>query len=398
MSTITYNIKEKLKINLHRYEKTAFHETPTAGLGTDVANNVPSIDGIVNNAAIQRIGQVTVDRKDATFTAVITDPSIGVTRIGRITLLGDAASLHGQHDNSQGKNVDNLELNACSLLPHITVNSDSSIDSKGNINNYYSHTTFGQLNSYYFNNITADIDKQFIPFYDFPGILDPVHYVSIGGYYRGYMIINNNKTDYLHYIEPDSIINDGAIDVFQVRSQKANTDIQDIQTKGIRASICSGDWDLPSHSVTELKKGTSMIDTKAEFEQSEYDWFEDCQDLVFGSDINQFEKTKSGIDAAQQSSGYKYSLDGYVSEGKYLSSPFKDTTPNENVLVSRYSHSGNIELRSSLLLSRGSRSTSEIGTRFKSSGNGVILRPKYESSTQTILGTDSIAFAGLLRE
>ena len=49
------------------------------------------------------------------------------------------------------------------------------------------------------------------------------HFLKMGKYYRAYMIINNLIEDYQHYIEPDSIIHDGAIDVFEVRSQKANT-------------------------------------------------------------------------------------------------------------------------------------------------------------------------------
>ena len=48
---------------------------------------------------------------------------------------------------------------------------------------------------------------------------------------------------------------------------------EDIQTKGIRASICSGPWDLPAGSTTELRKGTSMIVDKYEFRDYKYDFF-----------------------------------------------------------------------------------------------------------------------------
>lgn len=399
MSTVTIyeNIKKQKIRKLSRYDSTPFKETADTGIDTsDVLNN--SIAGSsVKTAAILRIGQVTVERKNSSFKIIVEDETIGVKKIGPATILGDDVSIHSLSDFKQGHNVKHLNESKCSMLPHMTINAGSIIDARGYVNNFYSETTFGQLYSYYFENVQSGIDKKSIPFFDYEGILDPVHYVRIGGYYRGYMIINNNVTDYLHYIEPDSIIHDGAIDVFQVRSQKANTDIQDIQTKGIRADLCSGGWDLPAHSVTELKKGTSIIDTKTEIIQGDYDWFEDCQDLVFGN--SKFSKTKTGITEKFQESGYKYSLDGFVSEGKYTSSPFLDKSPLDAAFRNdTISHKYNEILRNTITTTTGSRSTSEIGLRFKSAGNGVILRPKYDNTIQTILGTDSIAFAGMLRE
>ena len=40
---------------------------------------------------------------------------------------------------------------------------------------------------------------------------------------------------------------------------------------------------------------------------------------------------------------------------------------------------------------------SDIGTRFKSATNGLTQDPFYTSLTQNNLGTDSIAFKGLMR-
>ncbi len=81
-----------------------------------------------------------------------------------------------------------------------------------------------------------------------------------------------------------------------------------------------------------------------------------------------------------------------------MSPPFIDKLAKDRAYEVRYQHTGNKELQAAIQSSESTRDVSDIGTRFKSSGNGSILRPKYENVIQTILGTDSIAFAGLLRE
>jgi hypothetical protein len=398
-TSTTYAGVKQQKVREHqKYLSTAFKETASSGIDvSDTRNHVVTSGDSVTTSATLRIGQVTLHRKANTFNIITEDTTLGVKQVGPATILGSDESMHSLDDFKQGHNVKHLNETRCSMLPHMTINSDYIVDSRGFVNNFYSETTFGQLYSYYFENVQNGIDKKFIPFFDYEGILDPVHYIRIGGYYRGYMIINNNVTDYLHYIEPDSIIHDGAIDVFQVRSQKGNTDIQDIQTRGIRADLSPGSWELPAHSVTELKKGTSIIDSKFEIKQAEHDFFEDCQDLVFAN--SQFSKTKTGITAETPTSGYRYSLDGYVSEGHYMSNPFKDATPLDNAFRNvNFAHQFNSNLRNIITTTTGSRNTSEIGLRFKSAGNGGILRPKYDSVVQTVLGVDSITFAGRMRE
>ena len=81
-----------------------------------------------------------------------------------------------------------------------------------------------------------------------------------------------------------------------------------------------------------------------------------------------------------------------------MSPPFVDKIAKDRAYETRYQHTGNKALQAAIQSSESTRDVSDIGTRFKSNGNGSILRPKYESVIQTILGTDSIAFAGLLRE
>ena len=393
MASVTITtVKAKINNRLRRYDNQFFSEK-VSGIPSDTLQNVPATAVAVETAATLRIGQITVERKQTEVKTIIEDDSVGVKRIGSVTILGDSVSTHGISDFKQGHNVKTLNQTVCSMLPHLTINSPDIIDEFGNVINSYEETTFGQLYSYYFNVISSGIDRKFNAFHDYPGRLDPVEYVKRGEYYRAYMIINNNAEDYMHYIEPDSIIHDGGIDVFEVRRQKANTGIADIQTKGIRASFSSGPWDMPAGSTTELRKGTSPINDKTDIEKYEYDFFEDCQDLVFSD--SKFSKTKGGLES---NSGYQYSLDGYISTGRYMSPPFVDKIAKDRAYETRYQHTGNKELQEAILSSESTRDVSDIGTRFKSAGNGSILRPKYESVTQTILGTDSIAFAGLLRE
>ena len=236
----THNFKALKDLGIPRFELVPFNEGSTSTVSSDSLVNYDGSASAVETAATLRIGQVTVERQNATFNSVIEDGSIGVKRIGRVTILGDGISTHGIDDYKQGHYVKKLNQTSCSMLPHLTINSPEIIDSFGNVVNTYEETTFGQLYSYYFNVISDGIHRKNHPFYDYPGRLDPVNYIKRGKYYRAYMIITDNVQDYLHYIEPDSIIHDGAIDVFEVRSQRANTGTADIQTKGIRASICSG--------------------------------------------------------------------------------------------------------------------------------------------------------------
>jgi len=386
MADVTVHIA-KVKIDNSKRRFNTLHFSDTAsGIASDTLKNVDiSKNNSVITAATTRIGQETVERKEVSVKVIIEDDSIGVKRIGSVTFLGDATSIHSLSDHKQGHNVKNINDKVCSMLPHITISSPQPIDEFGNVINIFEDECITVIND--------GIKHGGLPFKDYPGRLDPIAYIKKGKYIRSYMIINNNIEDYSHYIEPEIAIRDGSIDVLETRSKKANTNAADIQVKGIRGSFCSGPWDLPAGSTTELRKGTSQVQDKTDFEPYEYDFFEDCQDLVFAD--SKFTHTKSGVTTT---SGYQYSLDGYVSEGKYMSPPFIDKLAKDRAYEARYSNTKNKELQDAILSSESTRDVSDIGTRFKSSGNGGILRPKYENVIQTILGTDSIAFAGLLRE
>ena len=395
MTTVnTYTTKLRIKNDNRATNSSVFLDGVTSIASGGLKKNDPTLTSVVT-AATSRIGKNTVRRKEVVVKEIVEDGTLGVKRIGRVTVLGDSISTHDISDFKQGHNVKRIEETSCSMLPHVTVNAPQVIDEFGNIVNTYQETTFGQLYSYYFNVINDSIERKNIPFFDFPGILNPVTYIQRGEYYPAYMIINNLIEDYLHYIEPDSIMQDGAIDVFETRSQRANTGTADIQTKGIRASFASGPWDLPSGATTELRRGTSPISDVFDTKDHEYDFFEDCQDLVFGD--SSFSEVRLGSVKNHNVSGYKYALDGYVSTGKYIDTPFRDTTSKDRAYEG-VDYPDNSHLLANLNNNESLRDISSIGIRFKSSHNGSILRPKYDNTIQTISGTDSIAFAGYMRE
>jgi len=395
----THTVKVKINNSKRRFDVVAFHEDETS-IASDTLQNVDTqTNQSVVTSATMRIGQETVKRKQVQVNIIIEDDSIGVKRIGRVTFLGDSNSAHGVSDFKQGHNVKNILDTTCSMLPHLTINSKLFIDEFGNIDSTFEDTSIVNDGRNKKDEVIDPGGKRDSgkhknrPFRDYIGRLDPVDYVRKGEYIREYPIINNLIQDYLHYIEPEIAGPAGAIDVLEVRSKKANTNAADLQVKGIRGSFCSGPWDLPSGSTSELRKGTSQIQDKTDIEPYEYDFFEDCQDLVFSD--SKFSHAKNNNTNA---SGYKYSLDGYVSVGKYMSPPFVDKIAKDRAYELRYQNKKNKELQDVIQSNESIRDVSDIGTRFKSSGNGSILRPKYENVIQTILGTDSIAFAGLLRE
>lgn len=366
------------------FDKTADTHTKKFLTAVD-KSTLTDFSGSAKTPATQRIGSISVKRQESSITIAIEDNSIRQRRYNRIGEFGGKKTRYDIKNSvdagRQGTNVLTHNQRVLSLLPFATVNAKTVYDSQGNVINNFESFNFGQMTLFNYFDLTRGA---FLPFKDFPGRLDPVHYVSVGGYYPAYMIVNDQIENYLQFNDPEDPGLDGAIDVFNARRgfAGANLNFDDIQIKGIRGSFSTGDWELSSLSD---KKGTAIIDSKFEFKQASYDYFEDADDKPFGS--NSFPRKGDS-----SSSGYNFSYDGYVSDGKYTFSPFED----KNTTDDKYTHLTRGQERD--LLDRSDRDISEIGFRFKSSQNGFILRPKYENVIQNVLGTDSIAFRGLLRE
>jgi hypothetical protein len=220
---------------------------------------------------------------------------------------------------------------------------------------------------------------------------DPVRYVKMGSYVLGYPIMTDNYIDYSNFKNPDaiqgsqgSIHRDGAIEIFEIRKSLINTNPSDINIQGIRATFGVGDQEAGQISSN---KGSSIVDSKYEIKQGKCDWFEDAQDLSFPDKVY-------FRDGEVSSGGYYMSMEGYISDGKYMSTPFQDKIINDD----KYNMLSGAS-RTRLLLSSSNTNMSEIGTRFKSMQNGLIMQPCYArtGSIKTVLGVDSIAFRGLLK-
>ena len=72
-------------------------------------------------------------------------------------------------------------------------------------------------------------------------------------------------------------------------------------------------------------------------------------------------------------------------------SPYKE----ESIVKDEYDFMS--ETEKSSLLKNSNRDMSELSTRFKTTGNGFIISQFQKANEQKRIGTDSIAFVGLLK-
>ena len=350
--------------------------TPVKFLPSVGKQSLTDFSGSVKTSATQRIGQQTRKTKTATITLNIEDNSLKQRKNNRISIVGQKNSRYDTKSiidsGRQGINVKNDNQRVMGLRPYVTANSKRSFDNQGRTDDRAEKFNFGQINLFE----TYDKEnRRLFPFVDFPGRIDPVSYLQMQGDYHAYMIVNNNIQSIPQYVDPSVLRLDSAVDVFETRGNRINFSISDVQIKGIRASLSDGGWETLGHPST---KGAVITDSKYEFRQSSYDFFEDANDSMF-SDTSFPQK------GDLSSSGFSFSIDGIVSDGKYLVSPFRDVKPNDE------NYSLLSEDQKDSLLNNSNRDISEIGERFKSSNCGLIF------GESNALGTDSIAFGGLLK-
>lgn len=358
------------------FKEAPVDETPVKFLSGVGKSSLTDFSGSVKNSATQRVGLQSRKTKSSTITLNIQDNSLKQRKNNRISIVGQKRSRYDTKSvidsGRQGINVRNDNQRVMGLTPYVSVNNKRSFDSQGRADDRAEVFNFGQINLFE----TYDKEnKRLFPFVDFPGRIDPATYLQMQSDYHAYMIINNNVKDVPQYVDPSNLRLDSAIDVFEVRSNRTNFSISDVKTKGIRASLSCGGWETLGHPST---KGAVIVDNKFEFRQSSYDYFEDSNDALF-VDSTFPQKGQNS------SSGFTFSIDGIISDGKYLLSPFRDVNPND----SDYSllNSGEKDT----LLNSSNRDISEVGERFKSSNCGLIF------GESNALGTDSIAFGGFLK-
>lgn len=350
-TTTVYATKQKTKRERIRLDSRTYHEKTTEFMSGSIAK--------------ERIG-IAVERSNINVSVIQPDTSIQGVKIGSVTILGNP-SVNDVDSFRFGKDVKSVKnLLNDKITPNITIGREENITSDDYIDHALEINLFGQNSLFK----TYDYKKdRFIPFDDFNG--KPAAEIFIGktdAQKTGFPYVYNSKVNYDKFRDPDPASHDGAIEVFHVRSSPANLGFIDIQIKGARGLFGVGNWELTAHT-TYGKKGSPLVSEKFEIKQSSYDFFEDADESILGRPV-----------------------EGFISEGVYKSSPFIERT---DYLTNNYAHVSQAQ-KTSLIIS-SSRDDSEIGTRFKSRDNGFIMAPFYEAPEKRSLGTDSLAFSGLLK-
>ena len=329
------------------------------------------------------------------------------SRIGKVTLFSEYQDISYLNGFKQGKNVKNLQQFFAMNIPHIRANNCQYYKSQrlsGELDHTLSVTrdiSLGQNDDVKRELIRAPfndiLSKIFVPADAIRQSCEqgkPFHEV-LGG--EAYPIVTDSRVSFLSFNDPDAkessynggFFRDGSIEPLGIRNSFANpnTSFPNILVEGTKGSFMpyhqeQGDW--------SDSKGSAPLDNKFEFRQGKYDWFEDAQDLAVPENV--FARVG---DRSMSTNNNFMSLEGYVSDGIYVMPPFVEETVDKKYFKNKYRQLG--DQRAQELLAGSSRTLSEVGSRFKSTGNGFIMNPKYDSVNQTVFGTDSLAFSGLIR-
>jgi len=329
------------------------------------------LTGSYSTPASLRIGSEAVRVNVSEKNYEITDT--GAIRVGPVTLLGENVTPADFDSNRCGKNVKDIVQFGRMNVPHISVNRENFLTPKNHVNHVAAFNNYGTPK------IFKSYDKnkrKAIPFEDFPGILNPVDFVSAGNYVLQYMIITDLTRDIDKFVNPDDM--NGAIEVFEIRDSFANTSISDIMIKGCKGS-------MSNENFYAYGQGAAPIETKFEIDQAAYSIFEDAQDVLYGEVT--FSPRK-----------------GYTVSGSFAQ---EAPVPDENRIMSPYVESSSdrkISFANRMRDFIGSdyagtiaseRQVPELGTRFRSSNAGFIGTPNYVIIAEDRFinaGTDSIAF------
>lgn len=270
----------------------------------------------------------------------------------------------------EGKDV-KLVTEMKGIVPYISVNAKTIADNNGNRVNFFDPASLGLGQ----NIISTTINS----FKDFP-VINPVYLIQNGGPYEAYPYVYEVRQNNERYREKENMSLDGVIEVFEIRKEKK---ITDIEITGIKAAIGTADY-ITISNTNLSKKGSAIISENEEYGKKENDFFEDCQDIFFG---------KHDFPAVGNISitNRKFSNRGYTSNGKNIDRPFKEEEVfNENYTFLDENSKNN-------LLKNSKRNVSDLGTRFKTTGNSFIISQFENNINKKRIGTDSISFIGLLK-
>ncbi len=186
-----------------------------------------------------------------------------------------------------------------------------------------------------------------------------------------YPFIFDAMGDFTQFLDPSNPVNDGAVDIFEVRRSIANLSHNDIRLYGIKGNLQAG-------GIEQNKKGSTVISSRFEINKVNCAAYDDAQETIFkGFTFAKLGSTGSGTSA--------FPLPGFLSDERHNLSPFSDKT--DHIAGSYLFATSRTDMLNFLSSSRDR--ISEVGSRFKSSTCGLIFG---ESNK---LGTDSIAFGGL---
>ena len=372
------------------YFKSLFEDTPAVDLPMTSNDKNLIINNVANTAAIHRIGmEILTGSSNKIYLALTASDGSKLgfgQRVGAVTVFstGDMTGSATQQIDSlrQGVSVRMLNQFDASMIPMIRLTDNPLVnsgmkDQNTFINHRMANSTFGQPKLF-----EDPIDYQDTnAFHDLLGDVDPVEFIKLGEYYPAYPMIY----DMLHYLQPDQL--DGVIEVFDIRRTFSNTSIVDLPyMKGVKCELEGG--------YLNNLKGTATLSSKFEIADltTEKDYFEDAQETLFASVLV---NTSSWIDQESIPSSGSFAIPGFVSTGENINSAFNDAV---NYWTGSYGFMPENQLSQLLGLNTttegvtGSfRDVSGIGTRFKSATCGLIF------GESNALGTDSIAFGGLLK-
>lgn len=329
------------------------------------------LSGSYSTPASLRIGTNVERTTENTKDYEITDT--GGVKVGSVTLLGENVTVADFDSNRAGKNVTDIIQFGRMNVPHISVNRENFLTTKNHVNHVAAFNNYGipkLFKTYDKNNKTA------IPFEDFPGILDPVAFVSAGNYVLQYMIITDLTRNIDKFIDPDDM--NGSIEVFEIRDSFANTSISDIMIKGFKGS-------MPNENFYAYGQGAAPIETKFEIDQVSNSIFEDAQDVLY-SDVTFSPREGHSVSGS-------FAQEAPVPDEKRIMSPFVESSGDRKIsFANRIRDFIGTEYSGSIA---SERQVPELGTRFRSSNAGFIGSPNYVIIAEDRFvnaGTDSIAF------
>ena len=334
-------------------------------LGVDVQYSV-------STAATERIGSIKARNSDLVVSRSYEANGAGGNRIGSVVLFENNAhreqiDISHFHAHRDGKNVKFMQhlVNVPKIKPLVRISPKSFYENDENekIDHTGNFHGFGFGKEYLTSGLNKKNELELIPFTDFSKLIpdDLIGKTSAAAY----PIVHDIRNNFSQFLDPSKTGLNGAIDIFDVRRSISNSSINDFRIKGAFGDLQGGD-------IASNRRGSILIESHRELRTGNNATFLDSQEIEFGSD------KVSAIGSTPGTAQYKFPIPGLVNDEKYMIAPF-----NESIDYLESAYGFGIQTVSLEKFISGSRkSTSEIGSRFKSSTCGLVF------GESNALGTD----------